>query len=464
MRLSPVGSVRRFLTKVGADRAVIYGLLGTSRGLLLGPLTALIIAFTLSGELQGFYYTFAGLLALQVFLELGFAQVIVQFASHEWAQLRLRSDRSIEGNPDALARLSSLWRLTTRWYWRTSLLLWIGLAVAGFVFFSAEDSGVQWQGPWLIVTLATAIDFMLLPLWSLMQGANLMTAVNFARLVGGLLLVPVLWGGLLLGAELWSLAMAEIAGLVWDAGFLWRYRQFFRSLHLQRRGPRIQWRREILPVQWRMAMTWVSGYFAMQIFIPVIFRLEGPIEAGRWGMTWSVVSAVSALAGIWIYTSAPRFGSLIAQRRYRELDEAFRRVTASALGLCGLASIGAIGAIALLNTADFRLADRLLPTGTAACLFAAAVLMQLSFAQSTYLRAHKAEPFLGLSILQAVCMAGTTVALGSLWGTAGIAAGYLGVALLIVTPLSTWLFLRLRRDWHQVPDRAEPDADTPAVT
>ena len=48
-----------------------------------------MISWYLTAELQGYYYTFTSLIALQVFLELGFSIVVTQFASHEWANLNL---------------------------------------------------------------------------------------------------------------------------------------------------------------------------------------------------------------------------------------------------------------------------------------------------------------------------------------------------------------------------------------
>jgi hypothetical protein len=449
--------IRHMSHRIGVDRAIVYGLLGTAQLFLTGPVTALIIAFSLTTEEQGYFYTFAALLALQVFIEMGFAQVIVQFASHEWAHLHLRPDRSIEGDRDALSRLTSLARLATKWYWRFSVVLGIGLAIAGVLFFRSEGSDdVDWMGPWIVLAVLTGIEFMIVPLWSLMQGADQMAAVNFARLVSALVLIPALWIGLALGAELWSIAIAKAVSLTWDVGYVLHYRKFFGSQLRRRSGPTMQWRREILPVQWRIALTWVTGYFAAQIFVPVIFHYDGAAEAGRWGMTWGLVSAVAALSTTWIYTRAPAFGSLIAQRRYADLDATWRKVTAGAISLCILASALGVAVIAGIHATDLKIGDRLLPTGTATLLFAATILMQISVAQSTYLRAHKTEPFLVLTLITSACLAVVTPLLGATWGTTGVAAGYLGVTGLFVLPLSTRLFLVLRRRWH-VPEITADD-------
>ena len=73
-------------------------------------LIALVVA-RLSPEVQGYFFTFSSLLLLQVFLEVGFPVVLLQFVSHEWAFLRFGPRGQIEGSPAAAARLASLVRL-----------------------------------------------------------------------------------------------------------------------------------------------------------------------------------------------------------------------------------------------------------------------------------------------------------------------------------------------------------------
>ena len=95
----------------GVDRAIAYALLSKLWLLFAGPITLYLISLYLTPEMQGFYYTFLSLVALQVFIELGFYVVITQFASHEWAHLSFDDSGSIIGDPAALSRLVSLGRL-----------------------------------------------------------------------------------------------------------------------------------------------------------------------------------------------------------------------------------------------------------------------------------------------------------------------------------------------------------------
>jgi len=100
--------IRQLLLLLEIDRAVFYVLLLRGWQFLAGPVTALFVASFFSPELQGYFYTFASLLALQSFLELGFHVVILNVASHEWAKLHIADDGRIAGDAEAHSRLVSL--------------------------------------------------------------------------------------------------------------------------------------------------------------------------------------------------------------------------------------------------------------------------------------------------------------------------------------------------------------------
>ena len=100
----------RVLRFSDVDRAVVFALLTRVWQVIAGPITVLIMTRFITPEVQGFYYTFAGLLALQSFVELGLYNVIISVASHEWANLRLSVNKQIEGDPDARSRLICLGR------------------------------------------------------------------------------------------------------------------------------------------------------------------------------------------------------------------------------------------------------------------------------------------------------------------------------------------------------------------
>ena len=127
--------IRSFAHRMEIDRAVLYALLARVWGLAASPVTVLLIAAKFTPTMQGFYYTFGSILLLQTFAELGIGVAITQFASHEWANLRIGKNRTVEGDPNSLSRLASLVQIAFKWYFIAAVIAIVGLSIGGYVFF-----------------------------------------------------------------------------------------------------------------------------------------------------------------------------------------------------------------------------------------------------------------------------------------------------------------------------------------
>lgn len=442
--------LRRLAQVADVDTAVLFGVLARVWGVAAGPVTLLLIASHFTPELQGYYYTFLSLLALHVFFELGLGQVIIQYAAHEWSRLRLDGKGRITGDALSLSRLVSLGRFSLRWFAVAGALLALGLMAAGALFFAdADETGVDWLLPWIGLCVLTGISLWLLPLLSLLEGCNQVASVYLFRLLQGVLGSFVVWTAIVLGAGLWVPVVGQALGLALTAVFLLRrHGGFVASFLRPADGPRIGWRDEVWPMQWRIALSWVAGYFCFSLFTPLLFKFHGPVAAGQMGMTWVLIGALSGVSTTFVQTKAPRFGVLIAKRDYVTLDRLALRVGVTSVAVCLAGAIAIAVGIHVLNVIEHSLASRLLPLESATLFLIATVLLQISTPQSIYLRAHKREPFLGLSVAGGLMTGLLTVVLGYRWGALGMGAGYLAVTLLFSLPVGTAILMRCRAAWH----------------
>lgn len=91
---------------IGLDRAIAFTVMGRFWQVMTGTVTVLLIARFLTPNEQGYYYTFASLLSLQVVFELGFSFVVLQLTAHERAPLTFLPDGRVEGNAVAHSRVA----------------------------------------------------------------------------------------------------------------------------------------------------------------------------------------------------------------------------------------------------------------------------------------------------------------------------------------------------------------------
>lgn len=442
--------IKPLLKKVDADRAVLLYLLNALSGIAMSPVTVLLVPLCFSPQIQGYYYTFGSILGLQVFVELGLGRVIVQFASHEWSKLGLDEDGNIIGEPEALSRLQSLARLFAIWYLAGSLILLPGLMIGGSYFFGKSSIlEVNWRLPWLTLCLLNVVRMSLVPITSLLEGCNQLSTVYGYSLANNLASRSCTWAAMLMGANLWTASVTSLISICFTCGFLkLRYWPFFRTLLLTKpTGPRVSWRKEVWPFQWKIAMSWASGYFSFSLFVPVLFKYQGPIVAGQFGLTWTLVGMLGTVAESWIAPRVPKFGMLIAQKNYRELDTVFFRTTKIVLALCVISAIG-IGCGAYILTWFYHaLADRFLAPSPFAVLLLAHVAHYASVPFSTYLRAHKQEPMVGLSVAAGIAIGLSTFLLGKYYSVDAVCLAYL-IINVIGLPLALLIWQTYRKAWH----------------
>lgn len=445
------GGVRSLLARLEIDRAVLYTLLSRGWQAIAGLVSVLLIARFFSPEVQGFYYTFASLLALQSFVELGFYLVIVNVVSHEWARLGLDKSGRIVGDARALSRLVSLGRFIFKWYAVASAIFVLGIGVVGFVFFSQSLSpNVEWQAPWFAVVVVTGLLLWVLPFNSLLEGCNQIVSINQFRLIQGVLASAALWFAIASGAGLW--ATVVYAGVTLCSSLyllLSRYGRFFREFIQATTGDRIHWKTEVWPMQWRLAVQGLVSYFMYSLFNPVMFHYHGAVVAGQMGMTWQLVTMLQVLAMAWVQTKIPRFGMLIARKDYVDLDRLWRRTSVVSLIFVSVGAAVVWLVVESLNAIQAPLAERLLgplPTGL---FLVGVILSQIVQCQAAYLRAHKKEPLMMVGAVSGIAIGSLVWALGSRYGPTGATAAYLGVIALVTLPLASFIWHRSRTKWHR---------------
>ena len=461
--LSPSGTLavplrgrplRRLAGALGLDAAVVFTVLARGWSSLAGLLTLTLIAHFLSPAEQGFYYTFYSIVALQIVFELGFSVVVLQTATHEAAHLMIHPDGRVTGSVVAHSRLASLLQRSVRWYASAAVLMACLLIPVGMHFFARQSAthgatGVRWLAPWILVVLATAGTFQVDPAFSFLEGCGYVPEVARTRLAQTVLGTTAGWVALLLHHGLFAPGLMILGQAIAGGGLVFRKRSLLIPLlRYPTSGVTIDWRAEVWPFQWRIAISWLCGYFSFQLFNPILFAYRGPVEAGQMGMSLNICGTLMSMAIAWINTKAAPFGRMIAHREFRRLDTTFFRALWQSGTAAVLTCTGVFFATLLLRAHGVAFALRLLAPLPLALLLLSTVINIVVFGYALYLRAHKQEKFMANSIAGALWMAPAALVFGRLHGALGIAAAYAAGSVVIGLGFGTYTFLRWRRLWH----------------
>jgi O-antigen/teichoic acid export membrane protein len=186
----------------------------------------------------------------------------------------------------------------------------------------------------------------------------------------------------------------------------------------------------------------VFGYFAFALFTPVMFHYHGPSIAGQMGMTWQLMVMLQAVALAWVQARVPLFGRLIAKGDLKERDRVFFRLTWISLLVVSAGAALLWLAVCGLYYFDIRLATRMLAPLPTALFLLAIVVYHFPNCQALYIRAHKRELLLPVSVVSSVLIGGSVWWLGSQYGPVGAACGYLCIVALVVFPWQTRIWWR----------------------
>jgi hypothetical protein len=455
----------KLLRAIGVDRAVAYAFLARLVNIAGSAGTVLLIVHFLSPVEQGYYYTLLSLVSLQIVFELGFSFVVQQLAAHECVHLELRSDGSVAGDAVAHARLSCALRLTVRWYSAAALAMGLVLAPLGMVFFARHAAAgavqVDWQWPWLAAIAASVAGLWCVPYYSFIEGCGYVRAVAAMQLRQAVVSTLLAWAAMVLHAGLFAPALVILGYVGVGLHFLATHRRLLLGLLRHAPGTRaIDWRGEVWPFQWRIAVSWMCSYFTVQIFIPILFAMRGPVEAGRMGMSLSVTGYMSVLALAWTSTKATPFGFLIARREFGRLRALFRRAVVQSMGVFAAIGVCALAAVGLLPMAAPRLAARMVPTWLFALLVLGAAASHFTQNLAILLRSFKQEPFFGQSLAVAAANILLAAALIPRMGMWGAAFGYSAAMCVVGLPYALAVYRRSSRNHMSLGELAACERST----
>ncbi len=458
-----VGLKHLLKNSIGLDRAIAFTILARFWQAFSGVITLFLIARFLTPSQQGYYYTFYSIVALQIVFELGFSFVILQLAAHERAHLEFLPEGMIKGNLVAHSRLASVLQKAVYWYMAAGILMALALIPAGFIFFNAHPVvgvPVAWKMPWCALVLAAMLAFQIDPIFSFLEGCGFVAQVAQRRFAQAVLGSALCWSALILHRGLFAPALLILGQVTIGLAYLLstRHRKLLTNLlsHSVLEHS-VGWRDEIWPFQWKIAVSWICGYFIYQLVNPILFAYQSPEVAGRMGMSLNLCAGIGSVALAWMNTKASPFGALVARGEYEKLDHLFFRTLKQSTALLIFGAALALFLLAVCGHYWPRLPARLLPLWVVGIMLGNTILGHIVYSQALYLRAHKEEPFVGQAFLSALIVGGLTFVLGKYSGANAIVLGVFSQGILFGLPYATYIFVTKRRKWHALDHEGSAD-------
>jgi hypothetical protein len=413
-----------------------------------GPLTLLFIPLFLSSQTQGFWYTFISLSALTIFADLGFTTIVTQFAAHEFAHLKFNKETGLfEGEEPALKQIGSLLKFVMKWSITVSAIGFPIILFIGFVMFKNKTNDVDWILPWCIYVFASGLTFTAGSTLSFFEGCGQIATIEKNRLISSLTYTACVATMLYFGFNLYSLAFTTIISAGVNVFLLFfNFRKLIYQMFNASKGFISNWRKDFLQLIWKYALSWSSGYFIFQIYTPLMFHFHGAAEAGKVGISIALVTAAFSISNVWMYVATPKLNMFASKQNWRAMDNLLlKTVTLSVLTF----TLGGIFVISIMYFfPEISLLKRFLGIVPMSFLFASWILLIVIYGLATYLRAHKQEPMVLISIVSAIYIVVTTFFSIKFLDPKYLFLGFF-TAQVLGLPATIMVFIKKRREWHK---------------
>ncbi len=409
----------------------------------------LVLVFTskfITPNEQGYYFTLISMASLSMLFELGLSVVLTTAAAHKFVGLSWSDSGKIEGgDPSGFIGLA---RYAAKWYLGALLLSLIVLFPLGgwYISSAALDEHVNWLGPWALLMIGSSIALLFNPLLAIVEGTGKIYEAYLVRFlqsfvgVGAALLFLYFDGGLY-AAAMPAIGMAAV-GILWATV---EKREFLIQIAREYRGG-LAVNKNLFGFQWRAAISWLAGYIMVLMYVPLLFKTQGPVASGKMALTMNVVNTMAVLAGAWLTSRLPLITTYIAEKKWYQADLVFRRAFYVSVSLYLLGGISILLFRFMLSYTEYD--ERVLPFFELLVLYIGMGFYHASGLLASYLRTYLKEPTAKVSLIAAVMMGFIAVYIAPRWGSCGIVWLIFFVNMLFLFPCTAYLYKKLRRDWQ----------------
>jgi hypothetical protein len=441
--------LRRFAGNLQVDRSLLYALSARIWQAMAGPITMVFIIRSLTLDEQGVYYTLSTLMTIQLFFELGLLNVLISQAGHLISAVR--NAKNEEQLVLAKCRMWQLIRASFHWFLGASVVYAVAAVVLGWKMLSSKSAIAENWLPLLCLSVVAAATVALSPLMAILEGAGFRNSVyrmRFIQMVSG---AVVVWVSLLLDIKTWTLvtsALVQFACVFLLTRVIHRRDldgyKVDRSI-LESTSNGLSWFKEVLPMQWRMALISIAYHVATQLFPLILFMFHSKSEAGQLGMTLTGTAAIQGMALAWIQTKYSLVSAMHGAGDREVAGTLWRRLAIVSTVLLVSAFVCATLAIAALPLANRGWEDHFVQPWQVAILGFGCLANHWVATQIFYVLSRKGRPFLIASLVGSTATFVAILCGGYWFSISGIVWGYTLTTCLITLPLHSFSYLQFRK-------------------
>lgn len=408
-------------------------LISRTSGLLSNGVLILFIPNYLDSVSQGYYFSFLGLSAIQVAFDFGMSQAVMQMAIHAYAV-------------DDFGRVRALIKYSNKWFIVSAIFFVLAVLPCGIYYFNDSHQSAPWGWGyiWSIFIILSGFNMFFSSKLVIIEGLGALSSVAklklFQNLIGILFVCLALYFGLGLLAIVIMPAVSALLAYIW-LKHIYIFKIYNESNYKFTR----EHKREIFNLRWRIGLSWIFGYVVQQSITPVIFREQGAVIAGQFGLTLALFNAISIVSLSWVAAHAPSFSSHASLLQQDKLETLFKRSISQSIA-CTIFLICLL--VVILEYSKIIPSDRVLGGIPLLSLAIVCLANSIIFPIAVVLRAHKAEPTLLMGFVTGILII-SLILYTSKGGVGIISIGYASATALVALPWTVVIYFRFLKKYYE---------------
>lgn len=384
MRFSKAGSIS------------IYSIISKFISVIIGPVTVFLVSKKLSLEEIGFYYTFFNLIAMQQLAEVGIGHTIKQFITHN-----LKNNRFGFQSKISKFRVNGYYRFANKWFLAISLFIVFFVGTAGYIYYSSYNGPINWQTPWFLFILVSAVSNLFVPLQLFGEAIQKQTLILRARLVSSFFSAGVLWFCLYMNAGLYSIVLSTfVSAFILNAII---YKEINNVLHDYRtvKLKKIKYVfYEIWPLLSKVSIVWLVGFFFWNGFNLVLFKVLALDFAGKIIYTLNLIRTIYFISDSPVSSQMTLYSKYISDGETSKAREVFVKYRNMSI-LLYLAGIGFYVSLKVFFP-NFSVFTKTIDLAMSWQMFLFFFMLLLLTTNNNFVRCFKIEPFVYVSVFHGV--------------------------------------------------------------
>ena len=368
---------------------------------LFALVTLYFITQYLSPEEQGWYYTFLSFSALIYLFDFGLSMALVHISAIEFSKFKWGINGYIIGENSK--RFENFINIAFYKYVKLAFLYFLIIFPFGILYFNFNQSSqdIFWFIPWVIHSISAALSLLCFPFLNIIEGSGNIEEIYKLKIfqisIGTLLCCSLIYFNYPLIATSMILLSLFLTTLFWL--LIYRKNNISSIMNVK---AYYDWKGNVSSFKNKVGLTFLGSYLFTQIYTPILFYLENPSLAGKFGLSLAIANMIGIISSSWLIVNIPKMTKAVAEKEFDFFIIVFKNSFVKSL-IFLIFSLTAL-IIFYLILDEHKITSRLLEFYSFIGILAIILIMHIINSIVIYLRCFKKEP---LVIIHFICSAMT---------------------------------------------------------